>query len=101
MKNLTVTFFFASALSLIGACGQEGQENYTLEFTDEASSDEGAIMAMQELALDDGAGCKYFKEKHKDGDYKREDDGSLLQCRDGTWEWLCGPGHPTKECCDG
>jgi hypothetical protein len=47
MKNLTATFLVASALSLIGACGQEGQED-SFEFTEEAGTDESAIMAVEE-----------------------------------------------------
>ena len=99
MKNLTVTFLIASALSLIGACGQEGQED-SFEFTEEAGTDESAMMAVEAFSVEDGEGCRAYGKNYADASHFTDSDGSLSQCRNGTWEWLCGGGHPTKPCCD-
>ncbi len=55
MKNLTVTFFVVSALSLVAGCGQEGE---SFEIADEAGTEENAIMAVEEMGLDDGGSCE-------------------------------------------
>jgi hypothetical protein len=81
MKNLTATFLIASALSLIGACGQEGQED-SFEFTEEAGTDESAIMAVEGMGMDDGNSCDVnyppAGSSMKKGTYE---DGTVLSTR--------------------
>jgi hypothetical protein len=76
MKNLTATFLLASALLFIGACGQEGQED-SIELTDEAGTDEGAFMAVEDAG------------------------GGIQSCRDATASGRQMPPNETCTCYDG